>query len=234
MTPAQLRDRFRRDIDDIKPAGSDESDLLFTDDSINDFIDEAHRVFVAETFYYHTLLELDVVATEADIALPDTFLDLRGNAGELVNAQRVVRKRALYEGVLSDDYGGMTSVLQFSDDTLATPRFFSLDLEFNTLRLFPTPAEDDILRLSVYLEPDPIDFATQDDLSTAFVMTNKHHVLCLLDGMKAIAYRVQDVDVYDPRQAERWEASFRRKIADVRSERMRRRCRPQEILYGGL
>jgi len=231
MTPEELRNRFRRDVDDLDEDPSDQSDLLFTDDEVNEFMEEAYQQFVAETLYYHRVLELEVVQGEADITLPEEFLQTRGEKGYLVDANCSVFMQSLQPlSSIVDDYGVRSFAPGFNSTVSGTPRIFTLDLEFNTLRLYPTPEVDDTLQIPIYSKPPRI----ADFDAGPFVITDSMHVRHLLPGMKALAYAKQDADVYDRNTADRYAGAFDRKILDVYSERMRRRRKPQEIRYGGF
>lgn len=229
MTPAELKTRFRRDVDDIQHDLNDETDLLFTSDDVDYYLDEAHRQFVAETRYLHEKLELNVLAGEASVSLPVRFLEPRGKTAYLVTADRVIPEIDYDDHPQAhDDYGSQVVANPMFESGTGTPRQYTLDMESDELVLFPTPEENDTLHILAFMEPEDV-----SDVG-AFAISNPRHISMLLHGMKMLAYRKQDADAYDPRQAELWEERFNDAIAQVSSERMRRRRKPGVVRYGGL
>lgn len=230
MTPQQLLDRFRRDVDDLDFDSSDQSDLLWSDDDVMHYMEEAHRQLVSEARYLHKILEIPVTEGYSEAALPGSFLQLRGDKAFLRESRTTVveREMAGFSGA-TDDYNQTVPSNPFVQNSPpGRPRIFSLDMEDATLVLFPTPDRDDLLELPAYVEPPRIEHAGK------FAISNESHQLALLDGMKALAYRKQDADAYDPGQAERWQLAFEDKISAIKWERMRRRRKPGAIQYGGI
>lgn len=229
MTPEELKTRFRRDVDDIQLDPDDESDLLFTSDDVDYYLDEAHRQFVTETQYLHEKPTLYVVAGQPSVALPDRFIELRDHTAYLVTADKKIQEFNYNEaGTTEDDYGSSVVGNPIFDTETGTPRSFSLDVDSNELHLFPTPEEDDTLQILAFMEPKDVSETER------FAIKNPRHITMLLAGMKALAYDKQDADAYDPRQSEKWREQFEGFISQVQSERMRRRRRPGLVKYGGL
>lgn len=230
MTPTELKARFRRDVDDIQHDPGDESDLLFTNEDIDFYMDEAHRTFVAESKYLHERITASVTSGSATVDLPSRFLELRGDTAYLQTLDRKIPELNHSEaGAIDDDYGvSIPRNRIFNDGTTGAPQAFTLDAESNKLTLMPTPDADDTIEFLAYMEPEP---PSETDV---FAMDNPRHIVMLLDGMKMLAYRKQDADVYDPRQGDRWESSFLQSIEQVSSERKRRRRKPGMVRYGGL
>ena len=230
MTPAQLLDRFRRDVDDLDLDPNDQSDLLWSDEDVMHYMEEAHRDLVVGALYLHKVLEIPVNEGEAVSALPSSFLEMRGERAFLRTARTFVveREQAGFSGA-HDDYGQFVPSSPFVQDAPpGRPRVFTLDMENDQITFFPTPEANDILELPAYVEPPRIAVAEQ------FAFSNESHQLALLDGMKAMAYRKQDADAYDPNQAETWQGRFDAKISAIKWERMRRRRKPGQIRYGGI
>lgn len=230
MGPQELITRFRADVDDrLMDEDDGDSALLWSKADVEFYVEESQRQFVAGTFYLHGVREAPVVADDPVVRLSDDIIQLRGNEAVLVEAQTVLKEQdALNEA--RDDYGAYPQnhpLLETSQP--GQPQTFSLDVNTREIRLFPTPDTDDTLRFSAFLEAPSL-----RSNGGALVIRNPRHVMMLLDGMKALAYAKQDADAYDPRQSERFALAFARSIRQVRGERMRRRRRPGEIVYGGL
>lgn len=225
-TADDLIERFRADVDDRAYDPDDESDLLYTRKDIEHYLVESQRRFVAETHYLHEVLRETVVANDPIVRLSRRVLEIRGRTAYLVTADVRLEERAaneIYAG--GDDYGQTLGANPFSSDRTGRPLWFTADLDTDEIHLFPTPEVDDTLVFSAYIEaPD----------SCMLIIRNPRHINMLLDGMKAMAYRKQDSDAYDPNQAERWERRFQDNIDEVYSERQRRRRKPGLIRYGGL
>lgn len=229
MTPDELITRFRRDVDDIQHDPNDESDLLFTSDDVEFYLDEAHRQFVTDTLYLHEKLCLPVVAGYPQIALPIRFLEARGQKAYLATARRLIPEVNYTDlGTIQDDYGFQTYSNPTFGDEQGLPRSYSLDIAEGYITLFPTPEADDTFEILAFMEPPDV-----SELGT-FAFRNRRHIVMLLDGMKALAYAKQDSDAYDPKQAQRWQDRFEDNILKVEAERRRRRRKPGVVQYGGL
>ena len=232
MTPTQLRDRFRREVDDVLPDPLDDSAALWTNDEILEYLDEAQQRFVHDTRYLSTAVEVNVTAGTAFVALPDNVIELRDDALRLDAYDTTIYERAmnLLNRSTVDDYGTSAAGPSPLDNTEeGRPRHFSLDPDNNRIHFYPVPDTDSTARFYAYVEADPLD-AWDDPLS----ITNRRHIRMLLDGMKELAYAKQDAEVYDPNQVERYRARFMYSISQVNGERQRRRRDPSPIEYGGI
>lgn len=229
MTPDELKERFRRDVDDVRFDPEYDVDLLFSEDDVDYYLDEAHHRFVVETYYLFEKLTLPVSKGIDHVHLPVRFLELRGDTVYLVNAGWAL-SQADHDSnrIAGDDYGAAVSYPPVFRTQDGTPRLFSLDIEAERLTLFPTPVEDDCIEMMAYMAPRPVSETGR------FAMRDSRHIRMLLPGMKALAYAKQDADVYDPNQAARWEEQFQQEILKAQSERLRRRRTPSVVRYGGL
>lgn len=234
MTPTILRDRFRRQVDDVLLDPSDDSAALWTDEDILYYMNEALSRFVHDTLYLTETIELTVVADDAVVTLPERVISIRDDRGYLVERKQEIRDVAYSQasGGFTDDYGYSISGARLdplADMPSGRPRAYSADIDSHELRLFPPSDTDDTLRVNVYVEA-----AELEDFDAELPIKNPRHARMLLNGMKALAYEKQDAEVYDPKQANRFELQFAADIAQVAGERMRRRRQPQPIPYGGL
>ena len=229
MTPTQLKDRFRRDVDDIPPHPEELSGCLWSDDDIFSYMDEVHRDFVARTLYLFEVQEVDYVAGETQIPLPRPILEVRG-AVYLKNEGTIVHDVNIHENVWSSDYGVLVpSSPMRSPNVTGTPRLYSLDIVRGEIAIAPAPLEDDTLLIPAYVEARVL-----GKNCNSLEVTNERHQMIILDGMKAVAYRKQDADAYDPNQADRWQLEYERKLQQAHGESLRRRRNPGEIVYGGI
>lgn len=233
VTPTTLRDRFRREVDDVLPDPLDDSAALWTDAEILEYLNEAQQKFVHGARYIVARVELSVVAGDAVVTVPEAVVALRSEIGYLQDRQVNIKEMAYSEfaSAESDDYGmkvtGGRSA--FAAQTPGRPRRFSMDIEANKLLLFPPSDTDDTLVIDAYVEAPEL-----EDFNDALVVTNPRHARMLLDGMKEFAYGKQDAETYDPNQLTRYQARFEDSIQQVRAERAQRRRQTQPMPYGGI
>lgn len=229
MTPQQLKDRFRRDVDDVPPDPDDTSGCLWADEEIYDIMDEVQKHFVHETLYLYGVQEIFFIAGDTSVPVPQRIIEIRGPV-LLKDAGTKVAVGSIWDTTSTDDYGvPLTQPLHVPTGHGAHVSAVSLDISTNQLHLTPTPTEADVLLVPCYMEARDI-----EPRSDRMDVSNTRHQRVLLDGMKAVAYRKQDSDVYDPNQAERWQFRFDQQIAEVASELVRRRRNPPVMQYGGL
>lgn len=228
MTPNDLKDRFRIDVDDVAPHPEDTSGCLWSDADIFSYMDEAHAEFVERTLYLYDVLEVPFEAACDSIALPRRIIEVRGPV-YLKNEGTLLQDINAEQRVWASDYGTMVSSSPFGADSSGRPNAYSLDIVRGQIKLSPTPLEADMLLIPAFLEARPI-----VDGNSRFELNNTRHIRALLNGMKRLAYMKQDADVYDPEQALRWGALFERDIERVHGEILRQRRTPGETRYGGL
>ena len=229
MTPTQLKDRFRRDVDDFPPDPQETAGCLWSDDDIFDYMNEVQKDFVARTLYLFEVLEIPFSAGETQISLPSPVLEVRGPV-YLKDDGTILTDVNVRESVWTSDYGVMVPAGPTGlPATTGRPSLYSLDIERGTITIAPEPLNADTIILPAYLEAPDIDVG--DD---AITVTNLRYQMIILDGMKAVAYRKQDADAYDPNQADRWQLEYERKLQQAHGESLRRRRNPGEIVYGGI
>lgn len=233
MTPTQLRDRFRREVDDELQDAADDSAALFKDDEILDFLNDALQKFVHDTRYINKQIEIAVTADTASVDVPDTVIELRENTAYLKTYKVYIEEKsyAALQNAGSDDYGRtvVPGYNPLNNTETGRPRFFSFDVEANKIHFFPVPDADDTIVLQVYVEAEQL-----ADFADTLPITNGRHQRMLLNGMKHFAYGKLDAETYNPEQQNLFEARFERDIRDVRGERQRRRRDPGPIQYGGI
>jgi hypothetical protein len=141
-------------------------------------------------------------------------------------------KRAALEG----GFGVLTGVtMEYLDacygsnweDMEGSPVHYVTDSDSGRLRLFPVPANDDTLRLTVYRLPLSELSASKTD--EAPEVGRRYHRR-LIDGVLARAYEKTDAETYDPDRAEKHLELWLKCIEDVRMERVRAEYDP---LSGG-
>lgn len=229
MTPTQLKDRFRLDVDDVPPHPEETSGCLWSDADIFGYMDEVHRDFVARTLYLFEMVEVPFSAGETDIPLPRSVLELRGPV-YLQNEGTILADVNARENVWTSDYGVMVAAGPLNvPRTTGRPSLYSLDIVRGRITIAPAPLEDDVLLVPAYVEARML-----DKNCNSLEVTNERHQIIILDGMKAVAYRKQDADAYDPNQADRWQLEYERKLQQAHGESLRRRRNPGEIMYGGI
>jgi hypothetical protein len=141
-------------------------------------------------------------------------------------------KRAALEG----GFGVLTGVtMEYLDacygsnweDMEGAPVHYVTDSDSGSLRLFPIPANDDTLRLTVYRLPLSELSASKTDAQPE--VARRFHRR-LIDGVLARAYEKTDAETYDPDRAEKHLELWLKSIEDVRTERVRAEYDP---LLGG-
>ena len=229
MTPTQLKDRFRRDVDDVPMYPEETSGCLWTDDDIYGYMDEVQRDFVARTLYLFEVVEAPLSAGESETPLPRRVLEVRG-AVYLQSEGTILTDINARESVWVSDYGVMVPAgPRGIPKTTGRPTLYSIDIVRGQITVAPIPLEDDTLLIPAYVE------ARELDVDGGMMdVSNERHQMIILDGMKAVAYRKQDADAYDPNQADRWQLEYERRLQQAHGEILRQRRNPGEIAYGGL
>lgn len=107
---------------------------------------------------------------------------------------------------------------------------FVTGLTKHKLRAWPKPAEDTDIELRVFRLP--LDAIT-DAGDQALEIDEQHHRHLLL-GMKALAYRKEDVETFNRQKAADLDAEFRAYCAQCKREQGRLRRDVGTVSYGGL
>jgi len=198
MTPEELADLFRSDVED-----TDTDDPLWTDIEVLSYMDRSQKMFARKTDYFADastteIVQVSVTADNPFIALDPRITKIRG--GRLVSTGRRLDPKK-YNDVERNGYGSSTdygSSFSFSNTNWETakgsPVTIITDLEKDKGRLVPIPTINDTINLHVYRLPLlDIDIDNCD----AFEITETEYQTGLIYYMKFLAYQKNDADVFN-------------------------------------
>ena len=224
MTPKQLYDRFRSDVeDDVVP-------YLWSKEEVLGYMDDAQQMLCRESFGIRDAsspaTQCEVIAGEAFTELDPSILLVRS-----VTLASSGKKLRVYS--YEELYGANT------EPSCWGGRFMSLSgpviavvigMEEGKLRLVQIPAVEDTLELVVERLPLTIpDLTTESELEV-----RREHHLALLMWMKHLAFAKEDSETYDRARSDENEMRFLAYCAKAKAEKERRDSKPRLIAYGGL
>lgn len=243
LTPEDLKDRFRREVDDIN-GGSQGEDFLWSDDDVFGYMEVAQRKFVRRTHFLRKgsppvsidqLTELTFTASGAS-----GFLSISPKIIRILNARmrdtsnsnndplEIMPFEELNEGFFTRDYGSV-----FVGDwqsKIGNARILAPNFSENLVRIVPIPSQDDIVELIV--EHLPLNTVTCD--SPALEVTELEDQLIIMDYMRSLAFLKQDADTYDPELSAKFARLFDSAADERRREIKRTRFRARSTRYGGI
>jgi hypothetical protein len=231
LTSEQLMLRFRREVADTLEgvdADNPDSENLWKNASVYEFMDEAHFRVAEELESLYHQFEIAVTADEPYVNLPAWVIEIR--AARLTTAQVDLHQTNLNSPIgRHDDYGVSATVSSFHTST-GTPRYFVRDAKAKRLRLSPIPTADDTLELYVTSLPR----YSITDGSAQVLFTHPREQRLMLHYMKYLAYGVQDADGFDPKASEKFYLLFEKEALERAGEieNMNRVAEP--VAYGGL
>lgn len=228
MTPTQLKDRFRSDMDDVPEHPDDTSGCLWSDEEIMDYLDEAQQKFVYETRYLFHTIPVHILPGEISIPLPRKLINLR-EASMLVDGDEYPIDRSNLGDTdnIIEDYGRLFNMTHASRHRNRLR--ITLDHTSDKLTILPPPDNEVEIVLNAFVEARPI-----AECNGQMEVTNDRHQRMILSGAKALGYRKQDSQTYNPNQMAYFENDYLLGIQEVYGERMRQRRTPGTITYGGL
>ena len=142
--------------------------------------------------------EIEFSAGESVIELDSRIISIRRAVTSL--SPRPLRKRLVRD--MDDHFPGWDS-----SDNRSIPLVIVTDYETNTIRLYPPPREDGVLRLTAAREPMK-EMASQNDEPE--ISRRYHHGL--VEWIKYRAFNASDSDLYDPKKAAQALAEFEREF----------------------
>ena len=140
------------------------------------------------------LCEIDFSAGESVIELDSRIISIRRAVTSL--STRPLRKRLVRD--MDDQFPGWDS-----SDNRSIPVVIVTDYETNTVRLYPPPREDGVLRLTAAREPMK-EMAAQNDEPE---ISRRYHD-ALVEWIKYRVFNSSDSDLYDPKKAAQALAEF--------------------------
>jgi hypothetical protein len=235
MTPADLADLFRSDVDD-----TDANDPLWSDDEVYSYMDRSQKKFARETDYFSDSSTAEIV--QLTVTADDPVLTLNPRVTKIRSARLLSTGRQLtpkkYQDVENDGYGDndYDSYATFTttnwEDSTGNPIILITDWENEKVRLVPIPTVNDTVNLRVYRLP-LVDI-TED--TPSFEITELEYQTGLLYWMKHLAYLKNDADVFNLQLSEegRRLATMFMDDADRNIQRLRAGSTVGAVRYGGL
>lgn len=225
MTPSELLDSFRVFVDDcVNP-------VLWSDDEIYEYMDEAQREFCHETNYITDSTTYDAIAVTATtdfVTLPAEVYYIRRARWDGLRID-VMKQLDLDEIPLQADYGNDLSNSNWESYT-GPPRVVVVDMEPNKIRLAPVPTEDGVLSLDVHRLP----LTEVTDYTASFEVADTSAQRLFKYWMAYLAYQKQDVEVFDVQAADTNRTRFMEGVDKYKARIGRRRTKVGTIAYGGL
>ena len=241
FSPSELKDIFRREVDDIE-GGSARDDFLWSDEDVFRYMHRAQREFVRDTRilrktapFTPTLTQLTFIASGATGFLPIdsritriTRARMATSAAANADPLQIANAADMDDGFFVNDYHSL--FLGDWENKTGPARFLIQDLQENQVRLVPIPTIDDVVRLTVMhlpLQTVSCDTATLE-------VTEEEDQQTMLLWMQHLAYLKQDADTYDKDLSERFKIEFKEMTETRQREVFRQRIRRTEARYGGI
>ena len=219
---AELTASFRTQVDDAAEP------YLWSDDEIIDLLDEAEDDFCERADAIHDELELDYVASEEWLELPEHVTQIRG-ARQGASVIQVCNRAPWEAMIYYDDYGTRVNSSNWRTATGPTLRALITDLRHDEVKLYPIPTTDGSLTLEVFRRPEA-------HLSErgALEITDRKQQRLILTKAAALAYGKHDAEAYNPQMAQSLEEQYRQGVEELLRSTRRRRRHNDLVSYGGL
>lgn len=228
MTPSELLDIFRREVDDL------ENPPLWTDEEIDTYMNQAQRAFARATDCFldstTAVARVAVVANQALSALSP--LVIRPRRAELASTSQPVILATTAEmdlgAITGRDYG-LRVPYRWRTAT-GTPQFAITDFAPRKLLLTPKPTEADTINLVVYRLP----LLPVTSSSSAFEVIDEDHQYGLRLYMQKLAYLKQDTETYNPKRSAAAATEWAAFVNDAKQDFKRTRFSHRPVAYGGI
>lgn len=220
---ADLIGIFRSDLSDPElPGSGDDSDSLWSDAEITDWLLEAQEelcervdlLFDATSFSIKTTIGGDLYAIDDEITKVRRGKVAGGRKLEAVSVKELLRRYQPSDFELTvTDWESMTG----------DPYYMVTDYELGMVKLVPEPVAVETIQLHVYRLPT----------SANLEIPNKHR-RALLHKVKHLAYMKDDVDSQNLSKADFHEARWEAAIEKIDKQFKRLNRGPQVVAYAGL
>lgn len=227
MTPAELLTVYRRQMDDaVAP-------YLWPDDGVLGYIDAAQRKFCQLT---RGISDATSAACTVAITAGEAFSSMHPAIRQIRRAQLVSTGRPLeildFEQAVArrrDDYGA--SITGGLSLTAGPVHAGVLGVEDDKIRWLDVPEADDTVQLAIYRGPLRVVGESSADLP---LEVGDDYTDALMYWMRHCGYSKHDAETLDQKQADRFEAKFYARCAEIRSDQERRTHVARSVAYGGL
>ncbi len=218
LTATELKDIFRREIDDLPMEDGSTDGCLWSDADIYRYMNSAANVVARHVMSLYKIFTFTVTSGEPMIKLPAERV-LKVRRAYLTTGQyRPLNQLNMDDDFVVDDYGlRLVSVSAWETNT-GPPSAFVLDYRPGYLRLYPIPSSDNELVMHAHVLPalilagDIVPFTADEDISLVLLW------------MKKLAYGKHDADTKDPIQELKFESEFFRRTGE-REPEFRRQTR---------
>lgn len=233
MNLQELLDELRANIlRDVSDAIGSANDKLWTDETLVRYIDEGYRRFARRTLLLR------------DASTPDyTEITLRANVdtyplhtGVLAVLTARLRnrdydlKKTTHDSLVGAVTNTDMALVEGSAPYAQEPRWFNMDEETRTLRVFPNVGEQfDKVVLKLRVARLPKEHLTADNLSAELEVEEDYH-LDLLEWAAYRALRNHDVDVENMGKANAHKKRFEEAVAEAIADSTRTRFAPVEFV----
>lgn len=230
ITAEYLRNQFRREMDDTEyPGGGDDSDSLWSNDDINDYMDQAQEEFcrkidcIPDTESF--ILRLKANQTYADVE--STITQVRGGYSD--SPRRFIQAatmRDMQRGYIANDYGNM-----FVGDwrvNTGPVQFLVTDETIGKLRMVPIPSADVNITLSVFRLPETR-VSDGGELEIPDMFRRR-----LLLKMRSLGYLKGDAETFNQRQSDKFEKLWVDYLGQAGGDLKRFQSGGHITTYGGV
>lgn len=230
MTPAELLDKFRLQIDDTY------SEYLWSDDEVYEYMADAQNMFLRLVggISDSTSAITQITATQSvpTTTVSDRILKFRraDRTSDYVPI-KIMNLRDLDAGrIIKDDYGRQLFGNGYKlDATEGKIQAMITDMEQDSVRWVPIPEANETVRLVVYR------LSLKDAGETTAFEIHSHHHIHLLKWMMYRAHTKQDAEAFDKGRANTFKREFENYAEGIaKDERGRREHKNRVMRYGGL
>jgi len=226
MNSTEIKDHFRLEVSDT------ELPQLWSDEELFVWLNDAYSMFVRFT---GGIPDFTSEACEVAVSEGESRVDLHPSILRIMQASRRSDGREIdilnatdTSRMSPSDYGRLKPLLM--DPSVGEVKVLVIGMQRNVGRVIHVPLADDTLDLVIYRLPlTPITGEGQE-----LVDVEPMHHFHLIKWMKALAYRKQDAETFDPTAASDNEALFRLYCTEVKSENERYKHKTRVVAYGGV
>lgn len=227
MTPQELYDRFRVDMNDtLEP-------YLFSAEEVWGYADDAYSMFarLSGGIPDATSAVTSIAITSGSARSPMSPLILKIRSAYLDSTKRPLRLRNVEEAPfgLTSDYGSSGTS---TDHLPGEVKLMVIGEEEGSVRWVNVPVADDTAKLVVFRLP--LARIDEDAADTALDEIHYRHHPHLLLWMKHLAYDKQDAETYDKGRSDDFKARFEAYCYKAGAELARQRHKNRTVVYGGL
>jgi hypothetical protein len=226
LDTATLLATLRRDLDDPEmPGAGDDSDSLWSDVELTDYLAEAQEIACtkADILFDQSTFTITTVADGDGLYAWDELITKIRKG--IVTGQRVLTVMSVSDIARKFDVTDLGWTVTDWEDSVGDPQYIVTDYEVGYVRLVPIPVTaDEVIKLHVYRLP--ADNAVME-------IPNKYRRELLLYA-KYKAYDKHDADVHNETLAVKYKALWEQALIEMKHEEKRRNKGLQVVAYGGI